>query len=1789
MCDGPVPARESGGQKGAPNFTVGDPVMIAGDTAYSFDRLEDFSLTTPTGRFAFHRTYYSSDEPWRGVTASLGAPSGTFRLSGVPKPFGSSRVDRNSLRWTHSLYSFVDVRASATTDGGAQWVVRPPVGTHEQFKNCSTDCWAAREPGSPGQQNRLYRNSDGGFDYHQADGKRYVYAHATGSGMYFLTELGTEDGRLLARVNYATPTPCTSVTSATVPWVSSVEVGGGQQLAFTYALKATLDAGNECVLSSISTGSTTLASYTYEQDLAGLLSQAQTLSFMEGFAYDAGFTVLRQNAAIVTHGGTEVTSASDRVGTWSFSGAAEGDVYSNGTACSTYPAVERAISNSAPRVGDGADTTAGLIEEYTYMSGRNLTRDTTVPIKRTDSCTAGGYACSPGSVHWVYAGVSGIGSTCNSSNPGYLYATKNKRDNWTVTPTRAPDGGANSSFEVAARWVGVPSNGGSNGALPNPFPDPGSNGTNALETTTYTYAYQGGSQSVASETRPSALSTDGGVAVTTWVRDSSNRVIRQYQSGATELINGSIPHKVSARFWSYDSEGRVATTSGPCFVTDTTITSCSGDFPLTTFTYFTSGTFNIGKLESVTRKASSSVDLVTAYANYNAVGEPGTVTDENGVVTTFTYLGHNVASRSVVLSGGGTIAWSYTWENEKLTVVDFPEGNRERYCYRTVASASATCSAGTWTGRLQLVRKEGSDGSWSECILYDYWPDGTLKTETRYANDGGTPEARFKRSYASDAHKRQTLVATGNSSTFTETRGYDGADNLAALGPAFNAPPSYCRESGGALSKLCGQMGYDRAERLRQLDLYTTSSSSSPIRACIDYDKRGNVSRVTTGCGAGNTCSTGTSQSTCGSDELSHDYVTDDFGNVVEVRLAGTSKPDSMWPPPQTQLGQRGVFRFEFDAAGNLIRKQTQEQLGPNKYMTEYGYDLLGRRLTESQCIPGTLGSWDCTLLSQHDYDSNGASPPSGCPTPSATQGRVRRIFDPFITRWFQYDDLGRVTKELRLRTGETSCAKALPLSLVYSDNGNLTQMTYGFGRQVKYGYGTGAATDRPTSVSANFFTDSEGTTQEQPVVDTVQWEPYGGLRSYRMRFPLDAGLTATVDYEQGNAGTAPSSWCGSGAMGETLDQTGRLRRLRVHDDSTNIYRRAYLWEADQVRRISSCYLSDTTLVTEDYAQDALHGYDGLQRLLGGVNPGWATNPGPMEERQYTYNARGNITKATVFADGGAYVFDYGNPNDSRADWVDSIGSDDWNSASMSYDKDGQTAFVAGPNDSSTYYSSAIALDYHSLNTAPGPGSGTTYRTAGLLLPNFSYQFFSYWYDTKNRRQAKVHPVNDRVEVYLYDLGHQLLESHGFKNTSTEAPYPTDEYIWLGGRPVAMFRASFTALGDGSKRHRADDSSLSDCGRKGDVGASAAKCGLYFLVTDHLGKPVLSLNEWRLIAGVGEYEPYGGVNRAQRWWQTAHPYAAASSTTDSLIHSMKELGGMNVDMRVHFPMVDTDQACRGSGGTVRDLVKLKNTSSTVLESIGGYRKGDVWSNWYAIPSDGAGMRPLTIEWAPQAGNCAEYSNCSEDCTTGIRAYSGVVMREVEYQRYQSGATPFFPPLRFPGHVWDPETDFHENWHRYYSPFRHGYLSPEPLLQSPAYVRLMAQRGMSVATYSYAANNPVRFTDPTGLYPVVNLPPEAPPASTFCRANALRKVMESTNWLDATDSQARCIAICEAITWCGRGLSGADVALGAMTLLLDPNSRKGLACARQSMEVPEGPQACYEPVEQDICQQCCIGE
>src|SRR5207245_974777 len=93
----------------------------------------------------------------------------------------------------------------------------------------------------------------------------------------------------------------------------------------------------------------------------------------------------------------------------------------------------------------------------------------------------------------------------------------------------------------------------------------------------------------------------------------------------------------ASRTWTYtyDSYGRRLTADGPrTDVSDST-----------TYTYYTCTTgYQCGQLQTVTNAAGQ----ITTYNTYNAHGQPLTITDPNGVVTTLTYdLRQRLTSRQV--------------------------------------------------------------------------------------------------------------------------------------------------------------------------------------------------------------------------------------------------------------------------------------------------------------------------------------------------------------------------------------------------------------------------------------------------------------------------------------------------------------------------------------------------------------------------------------------------------------------------------------------------------------------------------------------------------------------------------------------------------------------------------------------------------------------------------------------------------------------------------------------------------------------------------------------------------------------------------------------------------------------------------------------------------------------------------------------------------------------------------------------------------------------------------------
>lgn len=1619
-------------------------MVVRNGRAFTLDRVEDFSLSTSAGEISFDRTYISLD---------LVTDTARKTFTALPRPFGSSPTDTKALRWTSNFFSFVDRRT--LPDGGGLWNVFSPEGETLSFSPCtSSDCWATPVLGNTSGGARLRANA-GQFELSDPS-RKLIYSNSYADGGWvFLSSIQNGRNQTLATLAYAIPDAGTCWPppgSTGTPYLWSVTMNGGQQLGFHYTRQQNLGGSYECVVNgvdAIAGSAQPLARYTYA---GGLISSATTyegsdggVRWVESYDYTSGYQVTRGGLVLVSHLGTEVDAGSDSFASY-YVASPSPDA---GTTCPANTCCIASYARTAQltaQYGDGTTTDPNLTRKYAYLAGSEL-------LSVTESCSGGG--CSSGTTQYLSRNLSdaGWGLQCDAGGPTFTAAVKDKRGNWTSSRAQLKDGG----FELSDSFRGAPDDAG----VPNEAA--------ALERVNYGYSYNNNVQSIATESRPSTVQSGSNV-VTTWYRNSTtNAPERVDKVGFTKLLDGSTQQRTSRNTWEYDGSGRVTRVSGPC---DDSLTPCGASAPSTEYEYHSAaGSFSSGRLWKVKRRYNNGAAILTTiFEDYTPLGEPQRVTDENGVVTLFGYNGHNVVSRKIDLANDAGVKpeWRYAWENDKLTSIGFPEGNYEVLCYR--AATWPSCS-GAWVGRL-TSRTKAADinaSSWSERVQYEYWPDGSIKSELRRDS---TEDKRFEQFYAADPHGRPTQITTGSGTgAFTSVRAHDGADNLAATGDAYNLPPAFCGAP-GALSTLCGQLGYDRADRLAQVDTFPSGTSSPTQRACLDYDEQGNVKKVTMGCSSSDTCGFTAGTTSCGG-VPANSYVTDDFGNVVEARVAGTDDG----------AGGVGVFRFEFDVRGNLIKQQTEVQrsvASPARYV-KHEYDQLNRRTATKEVWGGSTEY----LVSRWSYDDDSTSlsnPPAGCGlSPLRTLGRLRAVRDPLLTRWYQYDPEGRVTMEIRVPTGATTCEGGRHLGIGYSANGNLRWLRYGHGREVTYNFGTGATTDREVSVLSNVFL-SDGGTATRTLVNKIEWEPYGGLRWYAMRFPGTSN-TAVLERELGTAASALPSACPTAPLGESNDRTGRVRSIRVSDGSTNIYNRTYVWRAGQVERINSCYLGGPDAITEVYAPDAGagFGYDSTQQLIGVKAPTFDTNGGPMREARSTYDSRGNTTSVIVTPWGHGYALQYDGGTAARRDWLTrivAVNGSFGNRLDVAHDRDGRITMLSGDTDSSGQ-PPRLQFIYDSPDAGlVGPGSDTVMATSARSTGAYATPAYTYWYDPSNRRQAKVYPINNATDLFLYDLGHQLLEDRGLAYVSGEGAPPIDEYVWLGGSPIAVFRGGLQgspALSTTSP-HRPDDTGT--CTRLND----GVACGVYFIVTDHIGKPVLALNGSRKISSVGEYTPSGSMNRVEWWWSTSNPQTKYAEGPYFLAYSQKELG-MEVAFRNHFPLVDTEQdPCNGN--VIREGPSIWNGSlSAMYEVLGGYSRGDRWSQWWPGSSSG-GWRSMNIGWGTLAGNC-DPTNCSAGCPQPAGqgwSYAGFVHREYEYRRFEAGVTPYFPKLRFPGHYFDEETDLNENWHRYYSPFLGSrYLSPEPLLQDPDWVARDAQHGTSVPTYAYAGNNSASHTDPRGLY------------------------------------------------------------------------------------------------------------
>jgi len=330
---------------------------------------------------------------------------------------------------------------------------------------------------------------------------------------------------------------------------------------------------------------------------------------------------------------------------------------------------------------------------------------------------------------------------------------------------------------------------------------------------------------------------------TTFTYDSSGNALTQ------TLTDTSVSPNVS-RTWTYtyDSYGRVLTADGPR--TDVS--------DVTTYTYYTCTTGNeCGQLHTVTNGAGQT----TTYNTYNAYGQPLTLTDPNGILTTLTYdarqrlTGRQTAGetttvdywptglvKKVTLPDGSYLAYSYD-SAHRLTQITDASGNKLAYTLDAMGNRTAEATFDPANALHQTHTRVFN-------TLSQLWKDvnaaGTAAVTTTLAYDSqgnqismAAPLAR-NTSNAYDELNRLKQI-TDPASGLTQF-GYDAQDNLTSVTDPRGLATGYSYNGFGDLSS---QVSPDTGATENTYDAAGNLATSTDARGAISTYGYDSLNRAT--------------------------------------------------------------------------------------------------------------------------------------------------------------------------------------------------------------------------------------------------------------------------------------------------------------------------------------------------------------------------------------------------------------------------------------------------------------------------------------------------------------------------------------------------------------------------------------------------------------------------------------------------------------------------------------------------------------------------------------------------------------------------------------------------------------------------------------------------------------------------------------------------------------------------------------------------------------------------------
>jgi RHS repeat-associated protein len=317
------------------------------------------------------------------------------------------------------------------------------------------------------------------------------------------------------------------------------------------------------------------------------------------------------------------------------------------------------------------------------------------------------------------------------------------------------------------------------------------------------------------------------------------------------ITDTSVTPNVS-RTWTYtyDSYGRMLSAQGPR--TDVNST--------TTYAYYTCTTgFQCGQVQTIT----DALGHITTFNTYNAHGQPLTVTDPNGVVTTLTYDARmRLTSRQI---GTETTSYSYT-PTGLLQTVTLPDSSTITYTYDaahrltditdglgdhihyTLDNMGNRTAENTYDPSNTLKRTHGRVINALNEISQDVNSAGTaaVTTALSYDDNGNilNSAAPLARSTADqyDALNRLKQITDPNGGI--TNFGYDANDNIAAVIDPRNLTTTYTHNGFGDVTQLVSpDTGTSLSTYYSGGNLKTTTDARGAT-ATYSYDALNRVSQV---------------------------------------------------------------------------------------------------------------------------------------------------------------------------------------------------------------------------------------------------------------------------------------------------------------------------------------------------------------------------------------------------------------------------------------------------------------------------------------------------------------------------------------------------------------------------------------------------------------------------------------------------------------------------------------------------------------------------------------------------------------------------------------------------------------------------------------------------------------------------------------------------------------------------------------------------------------------------------